>query len=45
MGTIYANARTVDLCTGDDLDGGASGMLSLLELKPYLDLRVLSIFL
>ncbi|KAH9212011.1 hypothetical protein DL95DRAFT_264187, partial [Leptodontidium sp. 2 PMI_412] len=36
MGTIYANARTVYLCIGDDLDGGASDVLSILkELKPY----------
>lgn len=40
MGTIYANARTVYLCMGDDPDGGALDVLSLLkDLKPYVDGR------
>jgi hypothetical protein len=46
MGTIYANARTVYLCMGDDPDGGASDVLSILkELKPYMDGRAVSAFL
>jgi hypothetical protein len=46
MGSIYANARTVYLCMGDDPDDGASDVLSILkELKPYVDGRAISTFL
>jgi hypothetical protein len=46
MGTIYANARTVYLCMGDDPDGGASDVLSIIEeLKSYMDGTAVSAFL
>jgi Heterokaryon incompatibility protein (HET) len=46
VGSIYANARTVYLCMGDDPDGGASNVLSILkEAKPYVDRRDIPAFL